>query len=74
MPVEIARKVSGQPGGEIAHQAVTRDLRQHPFETVANRKLDACCGALLCWHEVITDFALSGRPAALVAADSDDPA
>jgi hypothetical protein len=40
MPIEIPRKVGGQPGG-IAYQSLTRDLRQHPSETAADRKPDA---------------------------------
>ena len=45
--IEVARKVRGQPCGKIAHQSVTGDLRQHPPEAVADRKLDTCCRALL---------------------------
>jgi hypothetical protein len=41
MPIEIPCKVGGQPGGKIAYQSLTRDLHQHPSETVADRKLDA---------------------------------
>ena len=74
MPVEIAREVCGQACREIAHQTVTRDLRQHALETVANRKLDTRCGALLDRYELIADFALRRGSAALIAAHSDDPA
>jgi hypothetical protein len=31
MPIEIPCKVGGQPGGKIACQSLTRDLRQHPL-------------------------------------------
>ena len=43
-------------------------------QAVADRKLDARCGALICRHEAVADLALRGRPAALIAADAQDPA
>src|ERR1700738_5292837 len=70
---EVARKFRGQPGCEIAHQSFTGDLRQHSPQGVADRELDARRSALLCWHELVADLALRGRPAALIAAHADDP-
>ena len=58
MLIEIPRKISGQPAGKIAYQSLTRDLRQHPPETVADRKLDARCCALFNGYKVIAEFAL----------------
>src|ERR1700730_14140513 len=40
VPIEVTRKVGGQARGKIAHQSVTGNLRQHPFEAVADRKFD----------------------------------
>src|SRR6267378_4684905 len=74
LPFEVARKVRGQPGCEIADQSLAGDLRQHSPQAVSDRKLDARCGALICRYEAIADLALRGRPAALIAADAQDPA
>src|SRR6202045_5563278 len=73
-PIESTRKVGRKAGRKIAHQSVTGDLSQHPLEAVADRKLDPRRRALFGRNEMIADFALGGRPAALVTADSDDPA
>src|SRR6266436_5027010 len=40
LPIEITRKISGQPGRKMAHQSLAGDLRQHPAQAVADRKLD----------------------------------
>src|SRR5260370_12700490 len=74
LPFEVARKVRGQPGCEVADQSLAGDLRQHSPQAVSDRKLDARCGALICRYEAVADLALRGRPAALIAADAQDPA
>src|ERR1700704_3930855 len=74
LPFEVARKVRGQPGCEVADQSLTGDLRQHSPQAVADRKLDARCGALFRRYEAVADLALRGRPAAPIAADAPDPA
>src|SRR6266852_478286 len=39
LPFEVARKVRGQPGCEVANQSLTGDLRQHSPQAVSDRKL-----------------------------------
>src|SRR5713101_5773599 len=73
LPFEVAGKFRGQPGSEVTDQSLPGDLRQHSPQAVADRKLDTRCRALFDRYQMIADLALRGRPAALVAARSDDP-
>src|SRR6266404_2995057 len=73
LPFEVARKVRGEPGSEITDQSLTGDLGEHSPQAVADRKLDTRRSALFNRYETIVNLALRGRPAALIAACSDDP-
>jgi hypothetical protein len=56
LPIDVARKVSGQPCRKIGHQSLAGDLRQHASQAVADGKLDTSRGALFDRRQAIADF------------------